>query len=208
MGRGEKKKMKNIKTSAGLLLVIPYLFVGCATQNLQVKNADLKAFDDFGKITRIQHPTKTIYLNSITDNREYKLAVGTAFTGMSYEKTPVILSAPLTTFLDDYFKKEFANRKLVILPNGETQLTIVINKLWVNEIIEKFKPERAVCKANFTFYMQSPGQQWEGNMWTEITSPGDMGDGTEKIAPTLASCLNSIMEKLVKEPKFLKFITK
>ncbi len=184
------------------------IFVSCATSSLTLSKSDLVPFDNFQKTTKVNAKTKLISLNSITDNRDQNYAIGTAYTGISYDKTRVSLSEPLEVYLNDYVKREFASRNLVISKEGTAQLTIVVNELWVKELIEKFKPERAVCKANFTFYMQSPNAKWEGNIWTEITSPGDMGDGTEKIAPTLASCLNTIMEKLVREPKFLKFISK
>jgi len=83
-------------------------------------------------------------------------------------------------------------------------LEVVINELWVEELIEKYQPEKAKCKANVTVYLKEGNTSWNGNYWTEIISPGDLGDGTEKLAPTFASCLNEIVEKLVKDPSFTK----
>ena len=77
---------------------------------------------------------------------------------------------------------------------------------FVEEVIEKYKPERAKCKVDLNFHITSPSAKWSGNFWTEFTSAGDLSDGTERLSPTLASCMNAVVEKLVSDQKFIDIL--
>ena len=101
---------------------------------------------------------------------------------------------------------EFTRRNVLVQDNGKYSLEILVTKLSVNEFIEKHLPERALCEIEFQVKSQHLSKTLNARYWSEVTSPGDLGDGTEKIAPTFASCLNVIMNKIVEDKKFRSFI--
>lgn len=180
------------------------ILVSCAQQSLTLKKDQVTPFKEFAKVTRTGEGLKTVSINSITDNRERKDHIGTALTGVQYSATPVSIGAPVDTYVKEYLVESLINRGFSVKEMDGVKIDVAINQLWVEEVIEKYQPEKAKCKANFTFYLKENHTSWEGNYWTEIVSPGDLADGTEKIAPTLASCLNELAEKWLTDKGFLK----
>ena len=98
-------------------------------------------------------------------------------------------------------------RGFLIVNNDEkVSLDIVIKQLWVEEVIEKYQPEKAKCNISLVLKGTKGEQTYTGNFWTEIVSPGDMGDATDKLDQTLASCMNVVSEKIAKDKDLIKFL--
>ena len=187
-------------------LLVLLMFVSCAQHQIKLKNEEMVPFTDFSKISRVGSGLKTIAINSVTDNRENKDQIGMALTGVKYSQTPIVIDRATNEYLKEYLILSLTDRGFSVNDMDGINLDVVINELWVEELIEKYQPEKAKCKANLTFYLKEDKTSWSGNYWTEIVSPGDLSDGTEKIAPTFAYCLNEVVEKLVNDPAFIKNI--
>lgn len=185
-------------------LLVLLLFISCAQQRITLRTEEIVPFDEFSEVTHTGQGLKTISISSLTDNREKKDLIGTALTGVKYTKTPIVMGATVSDYMKEYLTHALTERGFAVNDMDGVNFEVVINELWVEEVIEKYQPEKAKCKANFTFYTKVGDVAWNGNYWTEIISPGDLADGTSKIAPTFASCLNQVVEKLVKDPDFIK----
>lgn len=185
-------------------LLFLLIFVSCAQQQITLKNKELVPFNDFSKITRAGNGLKTISFSTVIDNRENKNEVGKALTGVKYKETPIVMNSGTSNYIKEYLTSALTERGFSVNSMDGINIEVVINELWVEELIEKYQPEKAKCKVNFTFYIKEENASWNGNYWTEIISPGDLADGTEKIAPTFASCLNEVVEKLVTDQEFIK----
>ena len=84
--------------------------------------------------------------------------------------------------------------------------SISIINFQVYELIEQFKPERAKCELQLEFAMVQNAKSWNGSYATEYVSAGDITDGTERLAPAMASCLNNLIEKMVNDAEFRAFL--
>lgn len=190
-----------------MLFLTSFLTIlGCSKTTFVIKDQNLKPFKEFSEFTSIKSQTREFQISQIIDNRKSQDSLGVARTGVKYKETPVTTSKQLDIFLKEYFSKELQRRGLFI-QEEETPLkmTIRVNELWLEELSDK-APEVVKCRANFTFELYNNNKNWRLNFWNDIVSPGDLGDGTAKITPTLASCLNLINEKLVNSQKFLEAI--
>jgi uncharacterized lipoprotein YajG len=184
---------------------ILFLMFSCAQQQLVLQSQEVTPFTEFSKKSRTGEGLKTIAVNSVRDNREVQneKIVGNALTGVKYSNTPIELNISAHQYLKEYMIGALIDRGFSVDDSDGVKLDVVINDLWVEELIEKYLPEKAKCKANITVYLKEGKRSWNGNYWTEIISPGDLSDGTEKLAPTLGSCLNEIVEKLANDKSFL-----
>lgn len=187
-------------------LLLLLLLVSCAQQRILVKKEFSTPYKDFAQKSVIKS-SKNFSILRVTDSRKDKSALGVGLTGVNYTATPYLLSESLESYLEGYLKDSFESRNLVVVDSSaDVQLEFVINELWVSELIEKHQPERAKCKVNMTVYSKLDNTTWSGNYWTEIISPGDMGDGTEKLDPTFASCLNMVFEKFITDKSFSSLV--
>jgi uncharacterized lipoprotein YajG len=177
--------------------------ISCAQGKITLKENELHPFKEFSQKTLVNKKMKSIQIDSVVDQRENKDYIGEALTGVNYKKTPVSLKQTTTDFVNNYFVEAFERRGLQTSKIDGVKLSIHINELWVQEIIQKYQPEKVGCKANFSLFTQLGSSSWKGSYWVDIVSPGDMGDATEKIAPTLSSCLNEIVEKIVNDKQFI-----
>lgn len=187
-------------------LFVLLLLVGCATESLVLKSKDLLPYKESAQLTKLDMgKLKPITISKIVDKRKTN-SYGSAYTGVQYQKTPLYMDLSLDKFLKTYLIDAFSIRNLIIENEAEVALEIEVNEMWVEEVIEDFQPEKARCKMNMAFHINLSDKKWSGEYWSEFTSSGDLSDGTERLAPTMASCLNETVEKLVKDPKFLDMI--
>ncbi len=186
-------------------LVFLAILASCAMESYLLKEEELRPYKDMAQVTHIDKATKSIQLRSIQDSRQ-RPGIGMALTGVKYKKTPVVLAQDLNFFLKDYLHSELENRNVMIDRTSSLILDVVINELWVDEVVEKHQPEKEKCKVDLTFNIEMTNKKWSGQFWTEYTSAGDLTDGTERLAPTFASCLNEVVEKLVNHKEFLEII--
>lgn len=186
----------------GLLFVL-----SCANvEVVNIEKKELKAYPDFNKITFASSETSSFEIVDVIDARLKKSHIGEAMVGLQFKKTPVKLYKDTALFLKDYFYSSLSARNFTLSDGSENKVTIIINKLWVDELIEKYKPERAKCVLDLSFNMKNFKGESTIKLWNTIISKGDLGDGTSKLAPTLASCLNEAVEKLVKNSSLYKFL--
>lgn len=183
------------------------LTLSCAKLDvLTLEKEKLIPFPEFEKITFAPRETTDFEISEVIDARIDKDYVGEALIGVYFEKTPVALYKDTSSFFKDYFYSSLNARNFHLVSSSETKAQIIINKLAVYEVIEKFKPERAKCEIDITLNMKNSQSESSIKLWTTIISKGNLGDGTKKIAPTLASCLNEVVERLVVNKTFYKFI--
>ena len=186
-------------------LLLLAVVTSCAQPKLYLNEKEAVPLKEYSKKTKIRS-SKSINIKLITDARKDKKYIGLAKTGVSYSPTPLELTKPFETYLKSYLSNAFMERGAMVDALGEIELEFVVNEFWVDELIEKYQPEKAKCRTNITVYTSVGSTNWSGNFWTEIISPGDLTDATERLAPTLASCMNEIVEKLVKDETFRAII--
>jgi uncharacterized lipoprotein YajG len=186
-------------------LLLFAVITSCAQPKLYLNKEEAIPLKEYSNKTNIR-TSKSITIKMITDSRKEKQYIGMAKTGVSYSPTPLELTEPFEVYLKSYLSNALIERGAIVNDAGEIQLEFVVNELWVDELIEKYQPEKAKCKTNITVYTSIGSTNWSGNFWTEIISPGDLADATERLAPTLASCMNEIVEKLVKDETFRTII--
>jgi len=187
-----------------ILILMSLLFTSCATKQLVLTTSELLPYKESAQVTKINFQTKSVNILKIVDKRE-ETTYGFAYTGVQYQKTPLIFNENLNILLMDYFSTALDVRNISVALDGRP-LEIEVEKLWVEEVIENFQPEKAKCVVRLNFHMNLPEEKWSGKYWAEYISEGDLVDGTERLAPTLASCLNEIVEKLVNDQKFINLL--
>lgn len=190
-----------------LCFSIAIMFVACAKMKINVQEADVVEFDDFKKVQKVAEQTQPISLNVIDARGEVPNVIGYGYTGVKYEKTPFELDMDLAAYLSKKLPLEFNKRAVdASSENAQIIVDLIVTKLSVYEFIEKHLPERAVCKIEFEIKSTYLSKEFNARYWSEVTSPGDLGDGTEKLAPTFASCINVIMNKITSDQKFISLI--
>lgn len=206
MGISNLGLSSGLKLAHGLFCGIALLSASCAQQKVMVKT-DAQPFKDLNQLSSLPQSSAPLKITAVKDLRNKGFAVGEALTGARFKSTPVFTEEKPEEFIQSYFIKGLKERgALIVAQDQAIDLQVEVNELWVEEVIEKFQPERARCKASFEFIGKSSAEEFRSKVWTEVTSPGDMGSATEKLGPTLASCMNSVIEKLVKDKKFREFI--
>lgn len=189
------------------IILIAVTLISCAKVNLvKIQKEELNAYSEFNRITFASSETASFEIVDVIDARIDKDHIGEALVGIYFEKTPVALYKDTSSFIKDYFYSSLSARNFTLVEGSENQVTIIINKLWVDELIEKFKPERAKCVVDLSFNMKNAKGESSIKLWNTVISKGDLGDATEKLAPTLASCLNEAVEKLVKNNTLYQFL--
>ncbi len=189
-----------------LIFILLFLMVSCAQQKVVLQDVNLIPFEDFSKVTTLDQATLPVKLFELIDQRE-KMGVGEARTGAQFKETPVEFRYGFSEYFKDYIKNSLKRRNVLMVMSDEKALmSITVKYCWTKELLERFQPERATCKISIDVKVQKNGDEYNGSFWTEVKSPGDMGDATEKLAPTIASCMNIIVEKIVNDQKLLKFI--
>lgn len=184
-------------------LLMLLILSSCAMSNIVLKKTELKPYKASSKISFIS-VSRDINLVEIVDKRINKSDIGYGLTGSTYSKTPVYLANGAVPFMTNYFTEAFEKRNIIINPNSKNRLSIEILKLEVSEVIEKFQPEKAKCYVKFNFNIKKASGQWSSEKWVKFLSGGDMSDGTERLGPTFASCMNDLIEKLVNDVEFKK----
>lgn len=186
-------------------LVGVLFLVSCSVSTYIMKENEMLPYKESAQVTKIVQNINSFELRSVKDKRD-RASIGKAFTGVKYDITPINLNRPVNMHVRQFLENAFEMRNLNTKPGSELKMDVEINHIWVEEVIEKFKPERAKCKVDMSFHITGGNKKWSGNFWTEFTSGGDMSDGTERLAPTLASCMNSLVEKLVSDKKFIDIL--
>lgn len=186
-------------------VVMMLLLIGCASSSITVKQNELLPYKDSAKVTKLNAGEVSLTIEAVRDLRASK-DLGFAYTGVKYSKTPIQLEKPLELLLQEYFNNQLELRNIEVLSDSPTKLTISIVNFQVYELIEQFKPERAKCELQLEFAMVQNAKSWNGSYATEYISAGDATDGTERLAPAMASCLNNLVEKMVNDPQFTAFL--
>ena len=183
------------------------LLAGCAAQSYVIKNKELLPYKESSQITKLNQESKTLTVASVEDHRGMK-DNGFAYTGVEYKKTPVFMEAGMENMLKTQLSSALEVRNISVVPTGELNLVVTVKELNISELIEQHKPERAQCKLTVDFAINEGQSRWNGSFATSFISAGDLSDGTERLAPTLASCINELVEKLVRDDKFIKMLKK
>lgn len=182
------------------------LLSSCAQQRI-VLSEKMKPFEGLDQTSAIPHATLPIKIMTVSDSRANAFALGEARTGARFKKTPVVSENGPENFVRSYLEKGLREREVLIVEQDQkVELNVSIHELWVEEVLEKFEPEKAKCRVSLEIHGVKNKEDYTGKFWTEVMSPGDLGDATEKLQPTLASCMNAVVEKIVKDKKFASFV--
>ena len=182
------------------------VLVSCSLAKVEIKSDDLLPYKESSQVTQLNSKLKPVRIDRVEDKRQEQ-SYGFAYTGVQYVKSPVQMEVPLDILIRDLTTEAFEKRNLVIDNRPESlSMEIEVNKMWVEEVIEEFQPEKARCKVDMAFHINTNDSKWSGQYWTEFTSAGDLSDGTTRLAPTLASCYNELIEKLVNDKKFQEIL--
>lgn len=192
-------------------LVNAFLFVivlsSCAQQRVTLKDQRLAPYEGFRDVTYLPFATLPVKLEAVSDNRKVQSAVGEARTGAQFKKTPVNFEDSFLEVFKDYLRNELKKRNvLMVMEDHQVVMSVSVKELWVEEVLEKYQPEKARCHIKIEVFASKDKNEYSGTFWTEMVSPGDLGDATEKLGPTLASCMNLAVEKIVNDKKFVEFV--
>lgn len=204
--------MNNIKAlsfKVSFLCLLVFI-TSCATRTKVVlDNTKMIPFKDETKVTVLSKQVKALQIVSVIDQRDMA-HIGEARTGFRYKKIPVYLSQELKTFLEQKLVSEFSQRGVTLTTEeAPLKLIVTVNSFWVEEYFpEKKAAEAARCNVNLNFDIQGASRKFLMNAWQEYTSPGKFINGTDLLAPTLATCLNDVIEQVIKNPKFNKVLSK
>ncbi len=188
-----------------LLLGVFFNLLSCASGQLVLDNSQLRPYKDMSQVTTMSNTKVLINLVAVNDKRVNE-SIGTGYSGVQYTPTPVFLQEKVSLYLQSYFKDAFAIRNIQVSSESSKELEIDIDELLVEERIEKHNPEKAFCRGKITYHLSVGTEKWSGTFWTEYLSAGDLSDGTERLAPTFASCMNELVEKLVTNEEFKNLI--
>lgn len=180
--------------------------VACSMAKVEIDLSELLPYKESSQVTKLSQKLRPVRIDLVEDKRENK-SFGFAYTGVQYVKSPVEFGVPLDILIRDMTTDAFEKRNLIIDNRPDSLgMEIQVNKFWVEEVIEEFQPEKARCKIDLSFHINAEKTKWSGQYWTEFTSGGDLSDGTTRLAPTLASCFNELIEKLVNDKKFQEIL--
>ena len=181
------------------------ILLACSSTSLTLSNKDLLPYKESSQLTKLNfEPAIALNITEVIDKREAK-NFGFAYTGVQYTKTPIHFDQPLGLMTKNYLMDALSLRGIRFLEEGAT-LQVEVKKFWVHEVIEKYQLEKAKCEMSLVFHLDRGDKKWSGEYWTEFLSGGDLSDGTERLAPTLASCMNEVIEKLIKDEKFINLL--
>jgi hypothetical protein len=186
-------------------VILLILLTSCATKTILIGQSQLLPYKEANQLTKLENISKAVDLK-IVETKNLSKNLGVGYTGVTYDKTPIQFEGDPQRALSAFFTSALEMRNISLNAASGVKMEIHINELTVNEVIQKFQGEKAGCKVNATFYVEDANTKWSGKFWTEFLSASDLREGTERIAPTLASCLNEVVEKLVKDEKFLNII--
>lgn len=189
-----------------LIAILPiFLMISCAKDQVTISPSNAHAYKEFSKVTSIGRPVSA-HLVRVLDQREKSDEIGEARTGGSYAKTPVRLHEDLPTFLKKHLEKELSARGFSFESESQYKISVMIKDFWLKEILEKYQPEKAHCRVELDIELVAGANRFHTNVWSEVTSPGDLGDATDKLGDTMASCLNSVIEQFAQDKKLRRFI--
>lgn len=188
-------------------LILLLLVTSCASGNITIKQAELIPYKDSSQISKVNPGEISMEIERVSDLRASK-DLGFAYTGVQYAKTPLLIEKPVEVFLREYLTDQLELRNIEVLNSSPAKMEISIVTFQVYELVEQFQPERAKCELQLEFKINEDAKAWSGSYATEYISAGDMKDGTTRLAPAMASCLNNLVEKMVNDPEFRSFFNK
>jgi hypothetical protein len=184
-----------------LNLLLFFILTGCAADSYVLKKNHLLPYKESSQITKLSQEAPLVELISVDDIRPNQ-SVGFAFTGVEYKQTPIYLESSISNLVSEYLSSALEVRNIELVKSSKIKMKVEIKKFRVFEVIEKMQPERAKCELELSFKISNGSKNWSGSYLTEFLSGGDMTDATERLAPTMASCLNDLIEKMVNDEKF------
>ena len=197
-----------IKSTLGIILLTT--LYGCAsTQQITLSSDELKPLKQYAKVTSVTTDGFSVDISKVTDLRENQRHVGQAYTGFTDKKTDIDFNLPLESLVKEQLKMALKQRGIGISTSGEYTLNAEIEKFWLEEITTGLGPREYECEVKMNFNLNTKAQvksQWSGSFWSKITSGTQNQTGLDKKTATIASCLNQVVEKLIRD-KLLQSLT-
>ncbi len=195
--------MKNLP----LLLLFMTALTSCASHDLILKKEKLTPFKQFSRVTKVATDGFSIHVEKFVDKREKRESVGEGITGFFSELTPIQFEDSLESFVLAQMKSGLKERGFSVssVTGGDFDLKGEIEEFWIEETTVGLGPEEAECRVKMNLALWDRVKStplWNGSFRVKLNSGGKMWDGGEKFAPTVASCMNEVLEQLIRKKNF------
>ncbi len=183
------------------------LLWGCAYVGVELVPQKMQPLPDFAEVTMVSGNHTPFAVTDFEDVRPIQDRVGEAKTGLSNTTTPIVLQGSTSDYVRERIETGLRKRGVAIRADSSLQLRGRIVELWVNEIVDSKNTgtERSQChvKLNLEFFGQTQKLPlWSGEIVVTAASKATFLDTTDLNGPMLESCMNEVLEKLVREEKF------
>jgi hypothetical protein len=191
-----------------VILIVIVLAVGCSSQSVVLE----PSVQSYEKINlKNNENLSPINLVRVINNTGEE-TLGEARTGAQYRKTPVLASESPEKLAELLLTKAFQDQRIIFDESSPYHMKVTINKLWLSEVLER--NEAAKCELELYFEMSHESKttsslatkNWNNTTKVTYQSQGDLQDATEKLAPTLTTCINIAVEKVVGSDDFIPFL--
>lgn len=187
------------------------LLVSCASySSLTLAPSKMLPLEDFDTVTMGEMHRVPFKLGEFNDKRADPNVVGMAKTGLSNITTPVHIDGGSVVYLKERLESGLRKRGLLISGASEATLSGSILDMWVDEVVDTKHTgtERSQCrmKVALEFSPKDDAQsgRWSGVVEVVAASKSTFLDTTDVNGPMLESCMNELLEKLMREEKFQK----
>lgn len=192
------------------LITFCFILLGCASKKVTINlDKDIRTHAYLTNTSSFKPRTIHLEIKNFKDLRKKGNQIGEMKSGMSNKLTPIELDRDLGRYLQDDFEKGFIKRGLIFSGKKSLILRGEIERFWVEEVSKNYGVEHSQCQIQLSFELiekKSQFVKWQGSYNSKLLAKGTIGDTSSNNAPTLKSCVNEVVEKLVRDPKFQKHI--
>tara|TARA_R110000868_G_scaffold61524_2_gene186942 strand:- start:2128 stop:2724 length:597 start_codon:yes stop_codon:yes gene_type:complete len=187
-------------------LILSLLIVtSCAYTSMELIPEKMQPLEDFGAKTMVNGNTLIFSIEKVVDERQDRNSVGLGKTGVSNLATPIHVQGGATNYVSVKLINGLKQRGISLTPSSENKLITRIDELWVGETSDGKVGEKSYCKIKLHFDLFLAGEtlaKWSGDVSVSASSNGTLLDATSLNAKMLESCMNELLEKLIREPSF------
>ncbi len=180
---------------------------GCASHDLILKKEAFTPLKQYSKVSKVVRAESSVHINKFIDKRKDKGPIGSALTGFFAKPTPIEFEKSLESYVLDEMNTGLRERGVSVssVTGGDFDLNGEIQEFSIEETTVGLGPQEAKCSVKLELSLwdnRKEVMRWKGSFYVNLTSGGKVMDGGEKFAPTIASCMNEILEQVINKKKF------
>ncbi len=187
-------------------LILSLVFLtSCAYTSMELIPEKMRPLEDFGTKTMVSGNTLIFSIAKVVDERQDTSSVGLGKTGASNLATPIHVQGGATHYVSYKLENGLKQRGISLNAKSENKLVTRIDELWVGEMVDGKVGEKSYCKIKLHFDLFLADEtlaKWSGDISVSASSNGTLFDATSLNARMLESCMNELLEKLIREPSF------